>query len=99
MKQRTPANCASMAELRLEIDRIDRHLIGLLSQRSGYIDRAVDLKRVEGLPARTVDRVEEVLQNVRTLASEQGLDQKLVEALWRHLIEWSILKESLQLER
>ena len=98
MEQRIPENCANMAELRLEIDRIDRQLIGLWSQRSGYIDRAVDLKRFEGLPARTVNRVEEVLQNVRKLASEQGLDQELVEALWRHLTEWSILRESLQLD-
>ena len=42
---REPAACASMAELRAEIDRLDRELVALLARRAGYIDRAVAVKR------------------------------------------------------
>ena len=89
-----PQDCASMTDLRREIDAIDTMLLDLLVTRSGYIDRAIDLKRIEGLPARTVDRVAEVLNNVKMKAAQIGLDEKLVETLWSELIEWSIERES-----
>ncbi|SEQ45187.1 isochorismate pyruvate lyase [Loktanella sp. DSM 29012] len=70
-----------MAELRVQIDALDTALIDLLAQRVGYIDRAVDLKKVEGLPARTVDHVAEVKAHVRALAEARNLDPDLAEAL------------------
>ena len=88
-----PEACKSMAELRGQIDAKDVELIALLVTRSRYIDRAVDLKRVEGLPARTTDRVEEVLDNVRATATEFGLDPDLAQSLWSALIDWSIQRE------
>lgn len=88
-----PDACRTMADLRVQIDAIDADLIGLLATRSRYIDRAVDLKKIEGLPARTTDRVAEVLDKVSTTASEQGLDPELARTLWAELIEWSIQRE------
>ena len=63
---------------------------------SRYIDRAVVLKKIEGLPARITDRVAEVLDKVAVTASNQGLDPDLARALWTELIEWSILREKKQ---
>lgn len=94
MTMRSPAECATMAELRAEIDALDAQLVELLSRRSGYIDRAVDLKRIENLPARITDRVKEVVSNVRVIASARGLDPDIVEKLWTELIEWSIAREA-----
>ncbi len=91
---RPPQKCNSMAELRKEIDAIDILLLDLLAIRSRYIDSAIDLKRIEGLPARTVDRVAKVLNRVKERATEVGLDEKLAETLWSELIEWSIERES-----
>jgi len=88
-----PASCQSMAELRVEIDAIDFELITLLITRSRYIDRAIELKRIERLPARTTDRVAEVLSKVSASASERGLDPDLARRLWTELIEWSIERE------
>lgn len=88
-----PDACRTMADLRVQIDAIDADLINLLVTRSRYIDRAVDLKKIEGLPARTTDRVAEVLDKVSTTASEQGLDPELARTLWAELIEWSIQRE------
>lgn len=97
MTGKSPADCQSMAELRVEIDEIDRTLIELLARRTTYIDRAVDLKRIENLPARTTDRVAEVIAKVRETADQQGLDPALAENLWRELIEWSIQREIVHL--
>ncbi|MCB5199863.1 chorismate mutase [Loktanella sp. TSTF-M6] len=94
---KAPADCTNMAELREQIDALDTALIDLLAQRVGYIDRAVDLKKVEGLPARTVDRVAEVKARVRALADARDLDPDLAEALWHTLIEWSIAREAVHL--
>ncbi len=88
-----PNACQTMADLRAQIDAIDVDLIDLLVTRSRYIDRAVDLKKIEGLPARTTDRVAEVLQKVGATASEKGLDPELARTLWAALIEWSIQRE------
>ncbi len=88
-----PSECNTMAELRVQIDAIDVALINLLVIRSGFIDRAVDLKKREDLPARIADRVAEVLDKVSTTAAENGLDPDLARTLWGELIEWSIQRE------
>ena len=82
-----------MGELRLEIDRLDQALVTLLAERAGYIDRAIQLKPAEGLPARIDARVEEVVARVRARAGQGGLDPDLAEAIWRRVIEWSIARE------
>lgn len=91
---RSPADCETMAELRLEIDAIDDALIELLIRRAGYIDRAVTLKRREGLPPRTSARVAEVIGHVRERAAAQMLDPDLAETLWITLIDWGIAREA-----
>ncbi len=90
----SPQDCTSMEELRAQIDRLDRDLIGLLVERASYIDRAIDLKGPQGMPARIPERVEEVVENVKAEAEANGLDPALVETLWRHLINWSIAREA-----
>lgn len=92
-----PESCQSMADLRLQIDTIDIELVSLLVTRSHYIDRAIELKKIEGLPARTTDRVAEVLSKVAKTASDRGLDPDLARAIWSELIEWSIRRESKEL--
>lgn len=94
---RAPDECGSMMELRREIDAIDVALIKLLATRATYIDRAVALKRQENLPARTSDRVAEVLNKVAETASQHGLDPELARTLWSEIIEWSIRRELVEL--
>ncbi len=88
-----------MAELRVQIDRLDRQLIALLAERAGYIDRAAQLKPAEGLPARIDARVNEVKANVRAEAVAKGLDPDLAEGVWSQLIDWSIAREEKTLGR
>ncbi|TQM93737.1 chorismate mutase [Roseinatronobacter monicus] len=90
---RPPSECRNMAELRDQIDRLDRKLVGLFSERAAYIDRAAELKPAEGLPARINARVTEVRNNVRAEALAQGWDPELADSLWSQLIDWSIARE------
>jgi isochorismate pyruvate lyase len=82
-----------MAELRIVIDDLDTRLVGLLALRSDCIDRAVELKHSEGLPARIDARIEEVVANTRRTARDVGLDPDLAERLWREIIGWSVARE------
>lgn len=91
--RKRPEHCTDMAQLRVQIDTIDRELIDLLSQRAGYIDRAIALKSDNGWPARLADRVEIVAQNARLNADAAGYDADLAESLWRQIVEWSIDRE------
>ena len=95
----TPQDCRTMADVRAEIDRIDGQLVALLRERTGYIDRAAELKPALGLPARIDDRVEEVVAKVRARAMAEGLDPALAEVLWRRLIDWSIDREEARIGR
>ena len=96
---KAPQDCANMAELRVEIDALDRQLVALLAQRATYIDRAAELKPAEGLPARIDERVEDVVAKVRITAQEAGFDPDLAEAIWRRMIDWSIAREERVLGR
>jgi isochorismate pyruvate lyase len=92
-RMNTPEDCRNMADIRAEIDRLDKELVGLFAERARYIDRAGKIKAGADLPARIDARVEEVVRNVRRHAATNGLPPDLVEKLWRRLIDWSIARE------
>jgi isochorismate pyruvate lyase len=92
-----PAECVTMADLRAEIDRVDAELVARFAERARYIDRAVEIKAGNDLPARIDSRVEEVVRNVRGHAVAHNLPPDLVEKLWRRLIDWSIAREEASL--
>ncbi|OXT01552.1 chorismate mutase [Notoacmeibacter marinus] len=92
--RRSAQQCRTMRELRQQIDAIDADLMELLALRSTYIDRAIELKQVEKLPARVPTRVAEVLSNARRAANDRGFDPELAETIWHEIVEWSIARES-----
>lgn len=89
-----PATCSDMEALRANIDALDRDLVRLLRLRAAHIDRAIELKRGNGWPARIPSRVEDVIAKVRAESAACGLDADLTETLWRQLIDWSIDREA-----
>ena len=88
-----------MTELRAAIDELDRSLVQLLATRAAFIDRAAQLKSVNGLPANIPARVEEVVAKVKATAVLEGFDPILAEQIWRQLISWSIAREERKLGR
>ncbi len=92
MTIKKPQDCASMEEVRKEIDRIDEQLVDLISERFGYVDRAWQLK--DNPEEATVPwRIQQVVDRVRGHAKKRDLPESLVEALWRQMIGWFIQYE------
>ena len=98
MGMKNPSDCHSMPELRAAIDVLDSEIVKLLALRAGYIDRAAEIKTVNGLPANIPSRVEDVVNKVKAAAVREGLDAELAEQLWRQMISWSIAREERLLE-
>ena len=89
-----PDDCNNMDELRHQIDKLDVQVVELLANRSEFIDRATELKKLNRMPARIPERIESVVSNARNAAEELDLDADLVEKIWRILINWSIQREA-----
>jgi isochorismate pyruvate lyase len=81
-----------MAQLRREIDRIDRALVALLAERQGYIERAAILKPDRNT-VRDPARIEDVIAKVVAEARRQGLSPAIAEPVWRELVERCIAHE------
>lgn len=83
---KSPADCADMAELRVEIDRLDGQIVALLAARSGYVARAAELKKTR---AAIVDdaRIQQVIARARAAAMIHGADADVIEAIYRAMIE------------
>ncbi|HEY2069440.1 MAG TPA: chorismate mutase [Rhizomicrobium sp.] len=86
------ADCATMGDVRAEIDRIDRALVTMLAERQSYVERAAVLK-----PDRTLvhdqARIEDVVAKVLAAARKAGLSPAIAEPVWRLLIDRCIAHE------
>ncbi len=88
----TAKPCAGMAEIRQEIDRMDRLLVPLLAERLDYVRQAAAFK--EDRSAVVVSwRIEEVVANARALAEDTGADPDIMERIYRALVDASIAWE------
>jgi len=102
MDPKRPWECADMAQVRSEIDRIDTALVELIAQRFGYVDRAWQLKRNTPEGARVQWRIQQVIDHVKARAREQGLPPEMVEmvaAQWRNMIGWFVQYEEEKLRQ
>lgn len=87
-----PAECRSMEEVRLGVDRLDEELVRLLGRRFRYMDAAARIK-----PGREAVRDEgrkaQVLANVARLAREHQVPEEAAADLYERLVEASIAYE------
>lgn len=81
----TVKSCASMAEVRAEIDRLDRVIVPLLAERAGYVAQAARLKPTRDAVV-VPERVEDVVAKARARAVEVGMDVDLIEAIYRSMV-------------
>ncbi len=93
MPPRSPADCPTMTEVRIEIDRVDGALVSLIAERFGYVERAWQIKLGEKAAANVPWRNQQVIDKVRAIAAEKGVPPDLCEALWRQMIGWFIQYE------
>jgi isochorismate pyruvate lyase len=90
--------CASMEEVRAEIDALDRQIVTLLADRLHYIDEAARLKQSRD-QVRDEARIADVLAKAEAEAQHIGADPQVVDAAYRALIEASIAHELAMFDR
>lgn len=86
-----PENCASIEDVRENIDALDREIVALIGRRAQYVTVAARFKTgEESVRARTP---EGMLDARRRWAEEEGLDPEVVENVYRTLIDHFVQRE------
>ena len=84
--------CENMADLREEIDRVDRLIVPLLLERIQLIAQAGHIK-TDRDTVRDEWRIEDVVSKVKAEAAKQGGNLEYIEDIYRYLIDYSINHE------
>jgi isochorismate pyruvate lyase len=87
-----------MAEVRAEIDALDRAIVALIADRLHYIDEAARIKQSRD-QVRDETRIADVLKKVEVEARRLGIDPEVVIAAYRSLVEASIAHEMHEFDR
>jgi isochorismate pyruvate lyase len=90
--------CSSMAEVRAEIDALDRQIVALLADRLHFIGEAARIKASRDA-VRDEPRIEDVVAKVRASAAAAGMNPDFIEPIYRDLIERSIAHEFAAFDR
>ena len=90
--------CETMAEVRTEIDRVDRLIVEILAERIQYIEQAARIKPERG-QVRDEWRVNDVLEKTAKSAEKFGAPKELIHMLYAEMIEWCINHEFKEFDR
>ena len=85
--------CTSIEEVRHAIDAIDQELIQLLGKRFQYVKEIIKFKEPTEESIVAKNRFESVIQSRREMALKNGLDQDLIEKIYRELLNYFIEEE------
>ena len=77
--------CATLGDVRANIDRLDREIVKLLAERGTYVKDAARFKK-DSYQVSAPQRQEEVFAKVRALAQEFGAYPEVVDAAYRALV-------------
>ncbi|HEY4200106.1 MAG TPA: chorismate mutase [Devosiaceae bacterium] len=86
---KSPAECTSKDDVRVEIDRVDQALINLFAERHRYVTKMAQIK-TDPHEAYDPKRIEAVIGKVRSRAEVLDLDEDQAELIWRTLIDWNV---------
>jgi isochorismate pyruvate lyase len=89
---KTPNQCENMADIRAEIDQLDRQVVALLGQRFAYIKSASKFKTSE-TTVKAPERFNAMLGQRRVWAEEEGLNPDVIEKMYRDLVNHFIDEE------
>jgi isochorismate pyruvate lyase len=87
-----PSECHSLAEIRTQIDQIDRGIIQALGERRRYVMAAGAFKTNPGEVA-APERVRAILEERARWAEEEGLKPELVVRIYSELVAYFIAEE------
>ena len=81
-----------MEDIRQRIDDLDRDIVALIANRGACVARAAHFKK-DSNDVKAPQRVEQVIEKVRSLSKELGADPDLVEQVYRTMIREFIKAE------
>jgi isochorismate pyruvate lyase len=84
--------CENISEIRLEIDALDREIVGLIGQRFEYVKAASKFK-TSATSVKAPERFEAMLAQRRDWAIEEGLNPDAIERLFNNLVTHFIEEE------
>ena len=87
-----PEECASIEDVRLGIDALDREVIALIGRRARYVEVAARFKTGES-DVRAPERRKSMLETRRRWAEEEGLSPEVIEAVYETLVSYFIDRE------
>jgi chorismate mutase-like protein len=76
-----------LGELRNQIDLIDNDLIEILATRIGLMPDFAQFKEMNNLSIEDNEREKEILERMKKIAKEKGLDPKFVEKIFLDIFE------------
>ena len=91
-RHHTAETAETMADVRYEIDRIDRLLVEILAERQSFMDAAARIKGARGA-VHDRARIEDVVTKVKAECPKHGLSPAIAEPVWRTLIDRCIAYE------
>ena len=77
--------CATLADVRANIDRIDRQIVALMAERGQYVAEAGRFK-ADPAAVSAPARVEAIVARAKALAREDGLAESVAERSYRAMI-------------
>ncbi|PHR61658.1 MAG: chorismate mutase [Robiginitomaculum sp.] len=89
---KTAHECETMVDVRAEVDRLDRELVALITERQSYMEAAARIK-TNRESVYDAARIEDVVSKVKAFALTSGLSTDIAEPVWRELIKQSIAHE------
>lgn len=84
---------ANLADLRVQIDALDRELLALLNRRAQVAEQVGEVKKREGTPFFRPDRVAQVIEQIQQ-ANQGPLKNEHVAAVWREIMSACLALES-----
>jgi isochorismate pyruvate lyase len=90
---KTPDDCSSLADLRLEIDQIDRSIINLMSERLAFVKEVVKYRDQSKKAEYDNSRYLAVLEERAQWARDSGLDGQAIKAVFKLLIDYYIKEQ------
>lgn len=91
-RKHTAETAETMADVRYEIDRIDRLLVQIIAERQSFMDAAARIKGDRNI-VHDRPRIEDVISKVKAACAEAGLSPAIAEPVWRTMIDRCIAYE------
>lgn len=93
INKKHPAECKNIAEVRCEIDAIDKAVIGLLGKRFDYVKEVVKYKENTSSSIEDAARRQIVIDTRREWAQDAGLNPDSIEEMYLNLTQYFINEE------